>query len=303
MVGLKRHFVKDASARDATRKFEQLEQRSRSVPELRGELEQLGMQMVEAPTDYAMSWRFMDALKPEIASGIVMRGLTPEKSVFNEIVQKAINVEEALFYRNKDDHFKSKTASSLSKQSVVKLYRAKEGTAKAPLKTSGSHKNLLSTTQKDVECYFCKQKGHISPNCPKKTWRAAHIEPIEETTSESEDKAEEVASEGEHAFAVEHKDSDHNETESVNDAEDDHQSIEDWCTAARPTEDYALGRFLDRIERNPPVDEAELEDWSGSRGSGSPPSAYGMALHAVPYEDDSPHAYTASRTMAGDQVA
>ena len=98
MVGLKRHFVKDASTRDAARKFEQLEQRSRSVPELRRELEQLGMQMVEAPTDYAMSRHFMDALKPEIASGVVMRRLTPEKSVFNEIVQKAIDVEEALFY-------------------------------------------------------------------------------------------------------------------------------------------------------------------------------------------------------------
>ena len=150
----------------------------------------------------------------------------------------------------------------MSKQSVAKPHRAKEGTAKAPLKTSGSHKNLSSTTQ----------KGHISPNCPKKTQRAAHIEPIEETTSESEDKAEEVAS-------------------------------EDWCAAARPTEDYALGRFLDRIERNPPVDEAELEDWSGLRGSGSLPSAYGMALHAVPYKDDTPHAYTASRMTAGNQVA
>ena len=167
------------------------------------------MQMVEAPTDYAMSRCFMDALKPEIASGMVMCGLTPEKSVFNEIVQKAIDMEEALFYRNKDDCYKSKTASSLGKQSVVKPYRAKEGTTKAPLKTLGSHKNLSSTTQKDVECYFCKQKGHISPNCPKKTRRAMHIR---KTMSESEDRAEEVSSEGEHAFAVEHKDSGHNET-------------------------------------------------------------------------------------------
>ena len=68
-------------------------------------------------------------------------------------------------------------------------------------------------------------------------------------------------------------------------------------------EDYALGRFLDRIERNPPVDEAKLEDWSGSRGSGSCPSAYGMALHAVPYEDDSPHAYTASGTKLCIDIA
>ena len=80
MVGLKRHFVKDVSSHDVARKFEQLEQKNRSVPELRRDLEQLGMQMVEAPTDYAMSRRFMDALKPEIARGIVMRGLTPEKA-------------------------------------------------------------------------------------------------------------------------------------------------------------------------------------------------------------------------------
>ena len=78
------------------------------------------MQMVEAPTDYAMSWRFMDALKPEIAGGVVMCGLTLEKSIFNEIVQKAIDIEEALFYCNKDDWYKTKTASSLSKQSAAK---------------------------------------------------------------------------------------------------------------------------------------------------------------------------------------
>ncbi len=35
MVGLKRHFVKDTSSRDAARKFKMLEQKSRTVPELR----------------------------------------------------------------------------------------------------------------------------------------------------------------------------------------------------------------------------------------------------------------------------
>jgi len=127
-----------------------LEQKSRTVPELRRDLEQLGMQMVEAPTDYAMSQRFMDALKPEIAGGVAMRGLTLEKSVFNEIVQKAIDIEEALYYKNKDDCYKTKTASSLSKQSAIKSYKAKAGTSKVPLKMSGSYKKPSSSTMKDI---------------------------------------------------------------------------------------------------------------------------------------------------------
>src|SRR6266550_3582311 len=61
MVGLKRYFVKDTSSRDAALKFDSLQQKNRMVTELRRDLEYLGMQMVEAPTDYAMKRRFMDA--------------------------------------------------------------------------------------------------------------------------------------------------------------------------------------------------------------------------------------------------
>ena len=167
-----------------------------------------------------------------------MCGLTPEKNIFNEIVQKAIDVEEALYYKNKDDRYKTKTASSLSKQSAIKSYKAKTGTPKVPLKTLGSYKKPSSSTTKDIECRFCKQKGHISPNCPKKTRRAVNIEPIKEVMFESEDRAEEIPSEEEYASAAENKeDLDHGEAKSVDNAEDNHQSIEDWCTAARPTED------------------------------------------------------------------
>jgi hypothetical protein len=303
MVGLKRHFVKDTSSRDTARKFKQLEQKSRSVPELRRDLEQLGMQMVEAPTDYTMSRHFMDALKPKIAGGVVMRGLTLEKSVFNEIVQKAIDIEEAIFYKNKDDRYKNKIASSLSKQSTAKPYRAKAGTMKVPLKTLVPYKKPLSTTQKDIECHFCKQKGPISLNCPKKTWRTANIEPIEEVASKSEDRAEEVLSEEEYASAAENEeDLVHGEAKSADEVEDDHQSIEDWCATARPTEDYAMGKFQ-RVERIHPVDKANLEDWSDSKGYSESSFGLGMALHAVPYEEESPHALTASGTSSNDQVA
>ncbi len=122
--------------------------------------------------------------------------------------------------------------------------------------------------------------------------------------SKSEDRAEEIPSEGEYASAAENKeDLDRGETESVDDAEDDHQSIEDWCAAARPTEDYAMGKFLERVEGIPPVDETSLEDWSDSNGSSSSAISFGMAIHAVPYKDESPHTLTASGTSSNEQVA
>ena len=64
-----------------------------------------------------------------------------------------------------------------------------------------------------------------------------------------------------------------------------------------------MGRFLERIEEIPMVDEASLADWSDSRESSDSPCGLGMALHAVPFEDESPHALTASGTSSGDQVA
>ena len=170
---------------------------------------------------------------------------------------------------------------------------------KNPLRTSGSSKTSSSSTQKEVECFFCKQKGHISPNCPKKAQRTVNIEPIDEVVSESEDRAEGVPSEDEYVSAMENgEDSGHDNTG------DDHQSIEDLCAAARPKEVYTnMGRFLERIEEIPMVDEASLADWSDSRESSDSSCGLGMALHAVPFEDESPHALTASGTLSGDQVA
>ena len=67
----------------------------------------------------------------------------------------------------------------------------------------GSSKTSSSSAQKEVECFFCKQKGHISPNCLKKARRTANIEPIDEVMSESEDRAEGVPSENEYVSAAE----------------------------------------------------------------------------------------------------
>ena len=107
----------------------------------------------------------------------------------------------------------------------------------------------------------------------------------------SEDRAEGVPSEDKYVSAMENgEDSGHDDAESVDNTGDDHRSIEDWCAAARPKEVYTnMGRFLERIEEIPMVDEASLADWSGSRESSDSPCGLGMALHAVPFEDESPH--------------
>src|SRR6266576_3007614 len=46
MIGLKRYFIKDASSRDAALKFDSLQQKNRTVAELRRDLKYLGMQIV-----------------------------------------------------------------------------------------------------------------------------------------------------------------------------------------------------------------------------------------------------------------
>ena len=63
-----------------------------------------------------------------------------------------------------------------------------------------------------------------------------------------------------------------------------------------------MGRFLERtFEEIPMVNEASLADWSGSRESSDSPCGLGMALHTVPFEDESPHALTASGMLSSDQ--
>ncbi|KAF8645318.1 hypothetical protein AX14_009255 [Amanita brunnescens Koide BX004] len=75
IFSLKRHFVKDASTQDAARKFEQLEQRSQSVPELRRELEQLSMQMVEAIASCSLTTTFLLWTLPILCLLVVVVGL------------------------------------------------------------------------------------------------------------------------------------------------------------------------------------------------------------------------------------
>ncbi|KAF8348986.1 hypothetical protein F5887DRAFT_1071141 [Amanita rubescens] len=141
----------DASSRDAARKFEQLEQKSRTVPELRRDLKQLGMQMVEALTDYAMSRCFMDALKPEIASAVVARGSNPENSHFHLLAQKAIDEEEAISYKHRMDKYKMKSVPVLSKLS--KSYGTKSGynSTKETTRTTGTSKSSISLTRKSID--------------------------------------------------------------------------------------------------------------------------------------------------------
>ncbi len=64
-----------------------------------------------------------------------------------------------------------------------------------------------------------------------------------------------------------------------------------------------MGKFLERVKGIPPVDETSLEDWSDSNGSSSSAIGFGMAIHAIPCKDESPHALTALGTSSNEQVA
>ena len=115
MIELKRHFVKDASARDVAAKFDCLTQRDRTVTNLRKELEGLTMQMVEVPMEYDMSHRFMKAIKPEIASTVARYGVNPKNSRFDAIFETAKSIKQGIYYeesqRNEFGTSKSTTGS------------------------------------------------------------------------------------------------------------------------------------------------------------------------------------------------
>ncbi|KAF8697705.1 hypothetical protein AX14_001294 [Amanita brunnescens Koide BX004] len=275
MIELKRYFVKDVSSHNAAIRFNRISQANRTVTELKKDLERLSQLMIETPSDYDMGRRFLNALKPEIASMVVQHGINSKNSNLEAIFEVAKSVEQGMFYEEiqQDEHWHTK----LSREQPARQHNKIKTAAKAPC--SGSYKKPDSampvkgakdykTASKPVECYTCKWKGHYSNECPRKiaAKRMANIEMLgdeedEEVQANTAD-GEQAGSEEDELFTDEEDEPDQ-EGSSESDNKGSELLLNDWTCATRilfesdnNEDDYIV------YSKPYTANGADLQDWS-----------------------------------------
>ncbi len=244
MIELKRHFVKDVSARDAAVRFDRLKQKNKTVADLKKELERLSQLMIQRPSEYDMKRRFLDALKPEISGAVLCFGLNPESTDLEILFEKANAIEQGQLYE--ESHRNERMSRNLITGSHKPSNKPSSGKSTVtPRKTfvkkptkDGKDDKPIDSSSKSVECYNCKKKGHISKDCPKKTGRSrrsANAEPADqEDEAEAQANAADAESSGSEDSEPHHNDlsDDQSEDQVENNADSDDLSLNDWCPQA-----------------------------------------------------------------------
>jgi hypothetical protein len=149
-----------------------------SVMELKRELEWLSKQMVQPPSKYHMARRFLLALNIEIQSAVIRFGFNPENHDLETIYEVARQVELSQTYERWDDIQKQRRSSKEpkdkgSQKTSQPLFKHGTSSAMKPsssFKPSGTGASRGgSGSASHIECFNCKQRGHYSSNCPKRS--------------------------------------------------------------------------------------------------------------------------------------
>ena len=84
--------------RQASNKFDTIEQGQKTVQELIQELTKYAARMVQYPDDYLVRRRLIATLRPSFQKEVLHRGITAEFSSMQDILEKVKDIEDSLRY-------------------------------------------------------------------------------------------------------------------------------------------------------------------------------------------------------------
>ena len=96
--GLQKQFLNSLMHRQASKKFESIEQGQKTVQELIQELTKYAAQMVQYPDNYLFRRWLIAALRPSLQKEVLHRGITVEFSSMQDILEKVKDIEDSLRY-------------------------------------------------------------------------------------------------------------------------------------------------------------------------------------------------------------
>ena len=187
--GLQKRFLNSLMHRQASNKFDTIEQGQETVQESIQELTKYAARMVQYPDNYLFRRRLIAALQPPLQKEVLCRGITVEFSSMQDILEKAKDIEDSLQYDIRSQmsiettHSSAYANQSVAKSSTWMIGVALRGTigqtrmnrqVTQPIwKMSSNTHKIPETTGKqpskegELKCYECGQKGHMQPQCLK----------------------------------------------------------------------------------------------------------------------------------------
>ena len=96
--GLQKQFLNLLMHRQASNKFDTIEQGQKTVQELIQELTKYTARMVQYPNNYSFRRWLIAALRPSLQKEVLHRGITVELSSMQDILEKAKDIEDSSCY-------------------------------------------------------------------------------------------------------------------------------------------------------------------------------------------------------------
>ncbi|CAD6892479.1 unnamed protein product [Tilletia caries] len=195
MIALRRNFLVDELSRQAADKFERAEQGPRDIHAFQAALLKLADQMTEYPSPIALNRRLINGMNSNLSSAIVAnRGIDAELSLWEDIVQAAMDQERAQRYANtlsrgssghRNERGDSNTARPAKPQRsgpppssarpIVSNNAPKpaSGLFRPPVASSSSRQPFVPGTKPSGpkptdQCQACGAFGHWASECPKR---------------------------------------------------------------------------------------------------------------------------------------